>query len=314
MNILDFSATHIAEAEKLALSNYNAERSVVTELPYIDKLPDLTPFSDNGLGVTAFDSGKMLGFLCCHNPRDHAFKSKARGIFSPIHAHGAITESRGEIYQRLYQAVSKKWVKNKIAYHSIALYAHDYEAVDAMFSYGFGLRCIDAIRPMENISDKPNETVSFCELHKSKISEIRELRRLLYEHMGCAPCFMYSTRNDLAAKIARLEERDSLTFIAKRGETLIAFIEICADGENFATSVQKMLNICGAYCLPQFRGSGIFQSLLNHAISLLRTDGYTKLGVDFESFNPTANRFWSKYFTAYTKSLVRRIDECAIRD
>lgn len=33
------------------------------------------------------------------------------------------------------------------------------------------------------------------------------------------------------------------------------------------------------------------------------------LGLDFESINPTAYVFWTKYFTPYTHSVVRRIDE-----
>jgi len=39
---------------------------------------------------------------------------------------------------------------------------------------------------------------------------------------------------------------------------------------------------------------------------------YNLLGVDFESFNPTASNFWLKYFTEYTHSVVRRIDDLFI--
>jgi hypothetical protein len=45
----------------------------------------------------------------------------------------------------------------------------------------------------------------------------------------------------------------------------------------------------------------------------LKTKGYTRLGVDFESINPMAYGFWLKYFDAYTHSLVRRIDEKAVK-
>jgi GNAT superfamily N-acetyltransferase len=75
-----------------------------------------------------------------------------------------------------------------------------------------------------------------------------------------------------------------------------------------------MKNICGAYCLQEYRGKGIFQGLLNYAITTLKAEGFETLGVDFESFNPTASGFWLKYFTAYTSNVVRRIDECALFD
>jgi GNAT superfamily N-acetyltransferase len=68
-------------------------------------------------------------------------------------------------------------------------------------------------------------------------------------------------------------------------------------------------HIDGAYCLPEHRGKGVFQNLLNFAIRTLKAENYTRLGVDFESINPTAYGFWMKYFTPYTHSVVRRIDE-----
>lgn len=41
---------------------------------------------------------------------------------------------------------------------------------------------------------------------------------------------------------------------------------------------------------------------------LLEND-YTHCGVDYESFNISGSNFWNKYFTPYTDSFVRRIDE-----
>ena len=73
-----------------------------------------------------------------------------------------------------------------------------------------------------------------------------------------------------------------------------------------------MKNICGAYCLPEYRGKGVIQALLDHMISVLKSEGHARLGVDFETFNPTAAGFWPKYFEAYTNGLVRRVDECAL--
>ena len=69
------------------------------------------------------------------------------------------------------------------------------------------------------------------------------------------------------------------------------------------------MNICGAYCMPEYRGTGVAQSVLEEVIRVLGSEGYIRLGVDCESFNPTAVGFWSKYFQAYTHSVVRRIDE-----
>ena len=64
---------------------------------------------------------------------------------------------------------------------------------------------------------------------------------------------------------------------------------------------------------PEHRGRGVYKKLLNYAINTLKTEGYTRLGVDFESINPSGSGFWLKYFNAYTNSVVRRIDERIIQ-
>ncbi|WP_313133781.1 GNAT family N-acetyltransferase [Anaerocolumna sp.] len=312
MIITDFTQEHIEEALKIAKENYEEERNFVPILPAFDVLPDLAEFVENDLGVSAFEGNKMVGFLCCYRPWDNAFTTYARGTFSPIHAHGAIYENRGKIYKRLYQSAAKKWVNSGISSHSIGLYAHDTQAINAFFTYGFGLRCVDAIRPMEKLQEKINSDFAYCELKKADIKEITTLHRELSAHMAESPCFMKTISQDL--ELTQEENQNSRVFIAKHNTSIIAFLEVTDNAENFATSYPDMQNICGAFCLPEYRGSGAIQSLLNFMIAALGNDGYTRLGVDFESFNPTAYGFWLKHFTAYTNGVVRRIDEKAIPD
>ena len=135
----------------------------------------------------------MLGFLCCHEPWEHAFQSLAKGTFSPIHAHGSVKENRGKVYQRMYQAAAEKWVKKGIAYHSIALYAHEETALSAFFDYGFGRRCADAIRMMEPLGNyTPPVGITFKEEDGKEKEQVNRLHRMLKEHMGKSPCFILS--------------------------------------------------------------------------------------------------------------------------
>lgn len=316
MIITDFEQKHINDAQALALSNYYEEREYMKALPATEWLPDLSMFVESRLGAVAIgEDGSLIGFLCCFEPWENAFDSKAIGTFSPIHAHGAIKEKRAEIYKRMYQYAAEKWVKRGIAYHAIALYAHDGDALGAMFQYGFGLRCVDAIRevsPIELSGLHERSEITFEEIQKDSVSEIRELRKLLSAHLGKSPCFMYSSKEDFQAWLLRAEKRDSRIFVAKEQDKVVAFVEVQNEGENFVTYMPDMKNICGAFCLPEYRGKQIFQGLLNYMMEVLKKDGVKRLGVDFESFNPTAYAFWLKYFEAYTHSVVRRIDECAI--
>ena len=65
--------------------------------------------------------------------------------------------------------------------------------------------------------------------------------------------------------------------------------------------------------MPEHRGRGVYKNLLNYVINTLKTEGYARLGVDFESINPSGSGFWLKSFHAYTNGVVRRIDERIIQ-
>ena len=109
------------------------------------------------------------------------------------------------------------------------------------------------------------------------------------------------------------EKKNGRYFAAKKDGELCAYMEVSNEGETFVASGNVYRHITGAYCLPEYRGRGVCQNLLNLVINILKTEGYTKLGVDFESINPAGSCFWLKYFNAYTNSLVRRIDERIIQ-
>ncbi|MCL1888257.1 MAG: GNAT family N-acetyltransferase, partial [Kiritimatiellaeota bacterium] len=103
--------------------------------------------------------------------------------------------------------------------------------------------------------------------------------------------------------------RNSRIFVAPCGGRFAAYMEIKDGGENFTSHARDMMNICGASALPEVRGTGLYADLLRHVEAVLAKEGYARLGVDYESCNPTALGFWRKHFAAYTNSLVRRIDE-----
>jgi len=313
MNIVNFEREHVGEAMMLALSNYHEERMCVEELPEILEVPDLEEFVSNNLGVAALEGERLVGFLCCYSPWENAFGSAARGTFSPIHAHGAVQENREKIYAMMYRAAAEKWVAMGITSHAIGLYAHDEKALKAFFTYGFGARCADAVRGMEAVNCSAVAGLGYRELLKEELYQIRTMRKELSKHLGDSPCFMYSTEQEFEEWLARAEGRDTKVYVAEAEGRPIAFIEVAEDGENFITEVSDMKNICGAFCLPEYRGSGVFANLLSYVVGELCRQNIRILGVDYETFNPTANGAWNKYFTSYTCSVVRRIDECVLR-
>lgn len=310
MDIFNFERHHINEAATLALTNYYDERRFVQDLPQECDIPDLNSYAENGLGVAAFEGGKMIGFLCCCEPFDNAFRATdVRGIFSPMGANAAVFENRSNIYAAMYQAAGTKWVQSGAVSHAICIYAHDEMLQQQFFRYGFGLRCLDAIRPMEWIGCKPCADYEFAELPKTECHSIYPLHLALNRHYCESPFFMNRKSETQEEFLISSMPEEIRYFVAKQNGKICAFLRISASGETFVATGNHYRHITGAYCLPEHRGKDVYQNLLNFAISTLKGEGYTRLGVNFESFNPTGRGFWLKYFTAYTNSVVRRIDE-----
>jgi len=313
MKIVDFTHEHIPGAVELALLNYNEERKSVLELSLIETIPDLTGFANNRLGVAAFEDNKMIGFLCCYEPFDNAFGStRVKGIFSPMGGNAAVSivpGSKAKIYAAMYQAAGEKWVRTGAVSHAVSLYTHDIEGQQQFFNYGFGLRCIDAIRSMDLIECNPCGDYYFTELSYDDCPDVYALAIKLDEHQRISPYFM-----NRASETYEQFSKDYLTdntryFGAKHGNELCAHLAITYEGETFIATGDDYKHICGAYCLPEHRGKGVYQNLLNYTISKLKNESITRLGTDFESFNPAGAKFWLKHFKAYSHGVVRRIDE-----
>ncbi|MBE5761389.1 MAG: GNAT family N-acetyltransferase [Clostridiales bacterium] len=313
MKIIELTKEYIPRAEKLMMENYFEERSKVPALPESPDFPKLDGLISKGIAVAAVEGDKLLGYLGAFGPHAPVFCTKdTAGFFSPIHAHAAQKENRARIYQRMYEAASEKWVRSGALSHTISLYTHDSVAKEAFFTYGFGMRCMDLIRENEKIEGDIPQGINVFELDRNRQSDIRCLREALAHHLGKSPCFMVHTKAMNENWISKREADKPRIFAAADGTKIIAYIELSKDGENFSTEGDDMLNISGAFCLEEYRGQNIAKGILSFMSDSVREEGITKLGVDCESFNPTALHFWQKYFTPYTLSLVRRIDELAL--
>lgn len=279
MNITDFTHEHIEQAAAIAKANYEEARQFVPVLPQVDVLPDLSCFADNGLGMAAFDGGEMLGFLCCITPFENAFNATdVKGVFSPMEANTAVKENRARIYAAMYQAAAEKWVRAGAVSHAICLYAHDTEAQQQFYNYGFGLRCIDAIRPMEQIDCKPCGEFDFAELKRAEFSSAYQLEINLNRHYRESPCFMNREPDTLEDFERNCADESARYFTATHMGELCAFMKIVTAGETFITQRLDVRHIGGAFCLPEYRGKGVYQNLLNFCYSHVGGRGLHTVG------------------------------------
>jgi GNAT superfamily N-acetyltransferase len=255
----------------------------------------------------------MLGYLCAVGPFNNAFGStEATGVFSPMGAHGAAFDNRADIYARMYQAAGEKWVRAGASSHAICLYAHDRETQDQFFRYGFGMRCIDAIREMDELTTPLPEGYSFGRVTLEDSLAVLPLDNLLDQGYIDSPFFMFRAGHSEEEWSAYWKESDPTCLVAYCDRKAVAFILAELSGETFIQETPGYRHITGLYCMPEHRGKGVSQKLLDLTIQNLKADGYARLGVDYESVNPSGSAFLQKYFTAYTHSVVRRIDEHAL--
>ena len=314
MRIVPFSEHHIEEASRIARTVYEEERLTTPSLPLEVSFPDLLPFAQNGLGMAAFEGGRMLGFLCGTSPFPNAFHSTdAVGVFSPMGANGVLSENRRNVYARLLEACEETWKEAGASSHALCLYAHDKAAQEQCFYYGFGIRCMDALRLIEAREVPPLPGVAFRELPYAEFSRILPLEHGLDAHMAKSPTFILRPSNSEESLLRQAREQNARYFAAETGDRLIAFLKIARDGETFVCEAPGYLHITGAYCLPEYRGKGVYKSLLQFVTNQLAQEGFTRLGVDFESINPAGYGFWRKHFQIYTHSVTRRIDEHVLK-
>ncbi|MBN2882187.1 MAG: GNAT family N-acetyltransferase [Clostridia bacterium] len=304
-----FENKHVEKAIQLVGEAYHDERSYVRCLPKEVSIPSLEKYAANSLGISAMQGDNLVGFLCCLSPWDNFFGT-SKGTFVPINAHATVRENRNNLYSLMYANAASIWVKKGILSHAIGVYAHDTEAVDSFFTNGFGLRTIDAVRSMEPLGFmEDNSNIKFFELESERYIEILPQLNSLIDHLNKSPNFMPHRKTDEGKFLNELENAPRRYFVAEADNRLIAHIKITESGESFIGSTKEMINIQGAYLEKEYRGAGVFQNLLDFSIKTLKNEGYSQIGVDFESFNPTARGFWLKYFTPYIYGLTRRIDE-----
>lgn len=311
----------ITAAVQLAGQEYRKEASVCEALGTIagseviaTSLQEMiTELFQNEHSYVGYEGDKLLGYIGFFGPWD-GFFGKVKGAFSPLGGSAFTGDDRAKISSMILSYAMDEMVKEKILSFAVSRYAHDEQVARMLVLNGFGIRCSDAIRSIKEFDKQPEESdeIYYCELKQEEYNEILELDRGLNKHLLKAPVFFpvdlerafpdHGVSNDsriFAAKVKMEEGKDRI----------IGFMRVGGDGENMICDLPGMMNICGAYVHPDYRNHKVAEDLFYTMIGQLRKEGAIYLGVDCETLNPTALRFWGKYFENYTYSYARRLDE-----
>ncbi len=306
---------HVEEVLVLALEEYNAQRNKTKALPEFDFKDQLRELLSNlfrkKYGVIAREEGKIVGYLAFEGPWD-GFFGNCKGAFSPLGGSAFSGSNRGKLSSQLLAAATEILVKEEeVTSFALSRYANDTEVGKSLALNGFGIRCSDSIMKLQECKPRKlyNSNITFRELRNDEKILILDLRLGLTKHLLEPPVYFPTHIGNYMEWFSKENIR---VFAAGVSGEIIGFISTQDEGETFISETACMKNICGAFVKKEFRGKNMADDLLFYVCGVYEREGTEYLGVDCETLNPTALRFWGKHFDNYTYSYHRRIDERVI--
>lgn len=306
---------YVDQALVLALGEYRAEYNKIKDMPNIDlenKIGDLlTDLFRKKYGVVAKEGEKIVGYMAFNSPVD-GFFGNCKGVFSPLGGSAFPYNKRQMIASKLLAAATEMMVREEgVTSFAISQYASDTEVAKSFVLNGFGIRCCDAIMKLQEPKPRKkfNANLRFKELRNDEKILILDLRKELTIHLLKSPIYFPTHIRNYMDWFIKEEIR---VFVACDNDEIIGFISIEDEAETFISETDGMINICGAFVKDEFRGKNVATDLLYYVCDVCENEGAEYLGVDCETLNPNALRFWGKHFKNYTYSYHRRIDERVI--
>jgi len=304
----------VEAALPLALDAYAAERSAVPCLPAEGAAEALRArlegLFSRGRGLAAFSGDALVGYLAGYPVPAHF--GEAGGVHIPLHGHARAAGYGPGFVLSLYDRAAALWVRDGLLSHTVTAYAHDAPLIEAWFRNGFGMRCADAMRAVPASATEaeapPGARIAPARAEHAEV--LAPLHRAHNEFYRRSPLFMNHPDEDPAAEFLEwIGDGARREWAAFRGDAPVAFLRVGATAENFASSLDSVRNIQGLYVDPSARGRGIARALVDAAFAWCARSGVPLLGVDYETLNRPAARFWEDRFEVYTRSLARRVDE-----
>jgi len=312
LEIKEFDRTYGKEAASLFKQSYLEEVYAMPFLPKDEQMmqhinDSISELFEHGTGVMAFDDQKLVGYMVGWKVAQ--LFGPVKGIYSPMIGHSAIKEHRRMIYSKMLEFGMKSWVSHGYLSFATTILAHDKGLIEEFFIQGFGMRCMDAIRKSERIHTSVTD-VSVIKATMDDLKDIVSLHQSHTDYYGLSPIFMpRQTEDALTDLIEWFNEHNHHLWIAKKDQMPIGYIRIQPHGESVVSTHSQVMNITGLYVSEEVRSSGVASKLLDEVQQWLMEKRIHLCGVDFESINPAAYHFWNRYFTPYTVSVTRRIDE-----
>lgn len=316
MEIVPLSEMHIEDAAGLFAAAYRRQRASTPDLPPRHEdprliAPKLQKILERNPGVAAVEKGRLVGYMAGFRP-DHFF-GEHDGACCPEWAHGVSGENRGHIYEEMYRVLSGVWVGEGRYNHAVILPAGDAEVLRTFSWLTFGVRCVDAVRPLKPIPFEDCSGVKIKQATEGDLAGLlplsEELQRFLFRPPIFLPQFQLDDQGSLTEWMSQPKHA---LWMAYREAQAVSFVcaEPSSPGASYIISDgEATASITGAYTVPAERGRGIAKALLSTAVDWAIDQGFKRMAVDFESANLSGRPFWLSHFQPVCYSLTRNVDD-----
>ena len=315
LEIVPLAAAHLETAAVLVADRYKEERARNPLLleKYEDPVtvrPLLNYNLEKQAGVAAVRRGKVVGFIT-----SLPFSSWGiPAVWIPDWGHGAEPHDRGYLYRRLYAALAEQWVERGHLKHVVMTFTGEREVLDAWYSLGFGMTNIDALRDVSALS----ESVVNLDIRQAGPEDfdiLMKFRDSLCAHLTLTPVFQFipSEAREKSAEEFRkqLTDENLAIWLACESGKVIGCMRVVPSSQCDFRMPTVDKSICGismAFTEKADRLQGVGTALLERVLKWASEKGYTRCGVDFESANISASRFWLTHFRPVCYTLFRHID------
>jgi GNAT superfamily N-acetyltransferase len=257
-------------------------------------------------------AGHLVGWTWGVGPGARSFAPEAGLAVAP----GLPPRVVRRVVEELVTWAGRRWAGDGVRTHLVAVPVDEATIRDGLLWLGYGMLVVDALRSLDDASlaaipgtPPPGTRVRRAGPHD--LAAILDLDRGLRRHLVDAPTFLVLRRGQDPARIAaRLADPATATFVAEADGAAVAWLRVGPPGDDVALLVRDdaTASIDAAFTMPQHRGDGVATALLAAAARWARDRGAVRLGVDFESANVVAARFWTRWFTPVTATYGRRLD------
>jgi GNAT superfamily N-acetyltransferase len=273
--------------------------------------PEAGAVTDDAIdpGVVATDGGRMLGFLLA------AVRPAAGRAYCPDYANAVLPGGR-RVLEALYAHAAARWHGAGIHSHIVGSFEGSPDERQVWSWLGFGRLVVDAVRPLEPLEPSARGATSgparpvIRPAGPTDVEAVIDLEDGLRRHLLASPVFLtLPPPRDREGHLERLADPASVTFLAEVDGEVIADLRIGPHADDVTPLLQDdgTAAITAAFTRPEHRGSGVATALLDAALAWALDRGYQRCGVDFESANLEAIRFWPGHFQPVSVAYVRRL-------